>query len=160
MDKQRRRELKKLGSAQVKQQSEELRERINERNPFPVGHPNWVANLRSEYYLNREFRQNSTMVLRANEVLAFADIKTLGFVYGQDDRLSPRPGVYLQCVRCSDLVPTNCVHALRCSCESVVVDPVDRSYQADPSAHTVVELVGKGQIKPNAPAKPWWKFWE
>lgn len=62
MESSRRRELKKIGKQLVQENSEEMREQLAERNPWPVGHPNWVNNLQAEYASNRKYRKNTLRV--------------------------------------------------------------------------------------------------
>lgn len=159
MDKQRRRELKRLGAKQVAEESAAVRAKLYERNPFPVGHPNWVANLQAEYRLNRAYRQNRQNVVRVQDIQETAEVHSLGFRYEPGDRMVPHAGRYLQCTDCTDLVPTNCEVRLACSCGTIVVDPISRSYDAPAGKHAVVELLGKGPNRRRGESLPWWKFW-
>jgi len=158
MDKLRRRELKAEGKRLVAENSERIRQKLFERNPFPVGNENWVRNLQAEYKINRQYRKNSTEVLLETQVLANAEIKDLGFDF--EGCFVPHAGWYVLCKECRSLVPSFCSQTLGCSCGAVVVMPETKQVKLPPSQdYAVVELIGRGPIRASAPKRPWWQLW-
>jgi hypothetical protein len=134
-----------------------VREHLFERNPFPVGHPDWVRNLKAEYELNRAYRQNTTEVLSESKVLESAELKELGFDF--EHGFIPRAGWYVLCKSCRCLVPTNCAVTSGCQCDEVIVDPETKQVRLpDASGYAVVELTGRGPIRPSR-SRPWWRLW-
>ena len=145
METSRRRELKKIGKQLVQENSEEVREQLAKRNPWPVGHPNWVSNLQAEYKSNRKYRENALRVLSEATVKDDADIKFLGFNF--EDGFVPHAGSYILCRACRDLVPTACAHAMGCKCRAVVISPEARQVKLPTiDNYSVVELIGRGPI--------------
>ncbi|WP_150105093.1 hypothetical protein [Pseudogulbenkiania ferrooxidans] len=158
MDKQRRRELKAEGKRRVEEYSNQVHQRLAERNPFPVGDPNWVRNLQAEYKINREYRKNDSQVLLEAGVIQNSEIKILGFNF--DKGFMPHAGWYVLCENCRNLVPTKCACTLLCSCGAVAVMPETRQYLLPPSdKYKIVELIGRGPIRSPDSARQWWKFW-
>lgn len=158
MDKQRRRQLKAEGKRLVEESSARVRQQLFERNPFPVGDPNWVRNLQAEYKINRQYRKNTTEVLSELKARADAEIKVLGFNF--ENGFIPHAGWYVLCQNCRHLVPTKCAHALGCSCGAVVVVPETKQVQLPlPEMYSVVELIGRAPLRQPESKRPWWRLW-
>lgn len=158
MDKQRRRELKAEGKRLVEESSARVRQQLFERNPFPVGDPNWVHNLQAEYRINRQYRTNTTEVLSELKALEDAEIKVLGFDF--ESGFTPHAGWYVLCQTCRHLVPTKCAFALRCACGAVIVAPETKQVQLPlPQMYSVVELVGRGPLRQPESKRPRWRPW-
>jgi hypothetical protein len=145
MDSARRRDLKKIGKQLVHERSEEVRGRLAARNPWPVGHPNWVSNLQAEYQLNRKYRKNTLQVLNEASVRSDAEIKFLGLDF--EDGFIPHKGWYVLCHVCRELVPTACSYTMGCRCSAVAISPESKQVRL-PSLdkYSVIELVGRGPI--------------
>ena len=151
MDKERRRKLKAEGKRLVEENSKRVERELFERNPFHIGDPRWAKNVLSEYQINRTYRKNTEKVIPESEALGNAEIRDLGFDF--EAGLVRRKGWYIQCTRCRELVPVACVEDLICSCRSVWISPSKRSYSIQGGHYRVVELVGRGPIRPS---RPWW----
>ena len=148
MDSARRRDLKKIGKQLVQESSDEVREQLAARNPWPVGHPNWVSNFQTEYQLNRKYRKNTIQVLNEASVQTEAEIKFLGLDF--EDGFIPRKGWYILCHGCRELVPTACSYTMGCQCRAVAVSPEARQIRLPPlDRYSVVELVGRGPLSTN-----------
>lgn len=146
MENSRRRELKKISKQLGQENSEEVREQLVKRNPWPVGHPNWVSNLQAEYKANRKYRKNTLQILSEATVKDDADIKYLGFNF--ENGFVPHIGWYILCRTCRELVPTACSHAMGCKCRAVVISPEARQVKLPIiDNYSVVELIGRGPTK-------------
>lgn len=146
MDASRRRKLKKIGKQLVQGSSDEVRKQLAKRNPWPVGHPNWVANIQAEYKSNRKYRKNKLQVLSEAAVTEDADMKFQGFNF--EDGFVPHAGWYILCRVCRELVPTACAHAMGCKCRAVVISPEARQVKLPTTDnYSVVELIGRGPIR-------------
>lgn len=154
MDKKRRKELKNEGKRLVEEYSQRVRERLHRRNPFPVGDPNWVANLQAEYEINRHYRKNKLEVLREEVATENADLRVLDFKF--EENLFPRAGQYVLCHACRCLVPTACAHAMGCECRAVTISPEARhAVLPPPDLYSVVELIGRGPNRKQSYTFPW-----
>lgn len=121
------------------------REQLAKRNPWPVGHPNWVSNLQAEYASNRKYRKNTHQVLSEAAVIEDADMKFLGFNF--EDGFVPHAGWYILCRACRELVPTACAHTMGCRCRAVINSPEERQVKLPAiDNYSVVELIGRGPI--------------
>jgi hypothetical protein len=158
MEKQRRRELKAEGKRLVAEGSVRIRQQLFERNPFPIGDPNWVRNLQAEYKINRKYRKNSTEVLLETKALEDAEIKYLGFDF--ENGFIPHSGWYVLCKNCRNLVPSKCAYTLGCSCGAVIVLPETKQVKLPKTEHyAVVELIGHGPVSEPKSKRPWWQLW-
>lgn len=158
MDKNRKREFKKLGKALVEESSKELNQKLHERNPFPITDPRWAENLKEEYYKNRAYRQNKSEVLIEAEVVKDAYIEVVDADITEG--LVPSADWYLMCLKCRHIIPTTALCDLACSCGEIVIIPEIRFLQLPKREDfQIVKIIGKGSIRPVSGTKSWWKFW-
>lgn len=158
MDKAKRKALKARGKAIVEKQSAEARERLREENPFHYSDPRWAQNLKMTYPVNREYRANRSKVYSEDQVLEKAKLRDVGFHFDESFGFVPNRSWYVHCLTCRALIPTLADRELHCYCGAVGIWPEDKKV-ALPSRdkYTVVEIQGKGLIRPDKP-KRWWQF--
>lgn len=155
MDKQRKRELKKKGKALIEESSAEVRNRLNEENPFHYTDPRWVENYKEVYYKNKEYRLNTEKVIDELELGDKVRLKV--FEHKYDRFFIPRKGEYLRCNNCKSLVPTWATKPLACNCKAILVDLSSRKIVLPKNeAYSVVQIEALGSIRNK---KPWWKIW-
>lgn len=155
MDKERKRELKQKGKQLVEKNSERVRQRLHEENPFHYTDPRWVENYKKVHEKNKGFRQNTDHVIAAESLGETARLKVLGFKY--EGVLVPQRGIYIYCLTCNSLVPTWAEVPLHCRCGSIDLDlAAKKAALPSVAAYEVVKIEALGSIREG---KPWWRFW-
>jgi len=155
MDRERKRELKKKGKQLVDENSERVRQRLHDENPFHYTDPRWVENFKEVHARNKEFRLNTDHVIAVESLGEAVRLKTLGFKY--EGLLVPRKGIYIHCLTCNSLVPTWAEIPLLCRCGSVDIDLVNKkAVLPSGAAYEVVNIEALGSIRDK---NPWWRFW-
>ena len=145
MDKKRKRELKKLGKRLVEERSAEIRKALQQSNPLDVTDEGWADNYREAVLLEKEIKSNNALVIPASAI----DVHV---VLLNDPGCNPGrsriavPGIYVQCDRCKDLIPTVAGLVLSCQCGALVHGP---SPPGDDLTHLenrrFFKLLGKGK---------------
>jgi hypothetical protein len=149
MDEAEKRRLKKLGKNLVEQQSQDLRERLREANPAPVGSDEWATGYRAGVERERQLRAAPPDRLSAEDALR-------EFVLQPVEGEVPRevfgvPGRYRECPVCRDLLHSLPQHTISCACGNLLVD-IESLQVASRSIEPVrlVKLIGRAE--PGAPA--------
>lgn len=162
MDKERRRELKRLGKKIVAQRSAQVERALLRSNPLGIGDEGWAENYREVVKIERQLRVNTTEVIPASSV----GVRVVLLEYPECNPGRSRvavPGVYIQCAECRDMIPSVADLALRCRCGGLAHGP------SRPGADlgrfdelAFFKLLGKGRRRRTpemTDRKPWWKFW-
>ena len=166
MEAEERRRLKKLGKQRVEQESRELRERLAESNPAPVGSDEWARNYRQGTLKEKELRQQQPDIIYGSEV-------ERDFVVNPIDSVSHGvPTYYIQCVHCGDALHSCPTRQLNCSCGRVSVafgyNPTIITAESQSDVQWVT-LIGRGTAKLGFMdrdkshrrfTKRWWQFWK
>ncbi len=165
MDAAEKRRLKKLGKQRVEQQSRDLRQRLAESNPAPVGSDEWALNYKKGTLKEKELRQQQPDIIYGSEV-------ERDFVVNPIEPISHGvPTFYVQCVHCRDVLHSCPTRQIQCSCGRLSITPGERQTTMSAESQTDakwVRLIGRGTAKlgfadqntsPSRPTKRWWLFW-
>jgi hypothetical protein len=166
MDAAEKRRLKKLGKQRVEERSRELRNRLTESNPAPVGSDEWAQNYRQATLKGKELRQQQPDVIYASEIQR-------DFVVNP---IEPPPlGVptyYVRCVQCGDALHSCPTEHIKCSCGKLTITPGNGQTTIAAESRADVQwitLIGRGTAKlgfenqrtlARRSAKRWWQFWK
>jgi hypothetical protein len=166
MDAADKRRLKKLGKQRVEEKSRELRDRLAESNPAPVGSDEWVRHYRQATLKGKELRQEQPDVIYASEIQR-------DFVVNP---IEPAPiGVptyYVRCVQCGDALHSCPTEHITCSCGRLNITRSGGQTKITAESHADVQwvkLIARGTAKlgfENKRAlaarstKRWWQFWK
>jgi hypothetical protein len=146
VDKQRQRELKAKGKAEVERRSAELRAATLAANPARVTDENWATNYKRGTELERWLRAELP-VLHAEE---FAE----KFVaWDRQTTWTPAHGLYVQCELCGSavpsLVPRKLFYWQGCACGNIKYRMIlwwRWAKVQQPQAMSAVKLIGKGLV--------------
>jgi hypothetical protein len=143
MDKDEKRRLKKLGKQAVADRSRELRERLREANPAPIGSDAWAKNYLDGTLKVKALRADPPDRLAANELAE-------SFVPNPAHQDLPIelfgvPGCFWECLACNDVVNSLPREAVACHCGNIKIDLVQgvRSFEKKDRVR-LVTLIGKG----------------
>ena len=118
MDKERKRQLKKQGKAEVQRVSDALHKSLQEANPLPPGAPGWADSyklgIQREKWLKSEL-----------PVLHEPELSQLFSVRPYPNRgWLPHVGAYVQCQSCGSAIPCarkkRFFDRVRCRCKNIV----------------------------------------
>lgn len=150
MDKEEKRRLKKLGKKVVEEQSLELKRLMEAANPAPIGSDAWIR-------LFRDSGKRQRKIDAAQPDIIPADIATEEFVLHYVEP-SPHgvPTVYLECPRCRDLLHSEPLATVQCSCRGIELNlEMQRILVRSVDYPRWTTLIARGEPK----RKPWWRFW-
>jgi hypothetical protein len=165
MHAEEKRRLKKLGKQRVEQQSRELRERLVESNPAPVGSDEWARNYKQGTLKEKELRQQHPDIIYGAEV-------ERDFVVNPIEPISHGvPTHYIQCVRCCDVLHSCPTRDTKCSCGGIFIALSNGQTMITADSQSDIQwvkLIGKGtaelgsvdQKSSHTQYKPWWQFWK
>lgn len=162
MDKERKRQLKRLGKDLVEKQSASLNEARAQTNTAPFASDEHLRNEIEIRKAERRLRTEMPRVQRVEDALesyVFWPKPQPSTLDRGDDR------EYWHCTSCSHLVPSIAIPATRCACGNVytMYAPVTRS-TGDTFMKCTIQIRDRGaaelvQLLPKARTKRWWQFW-
>lgn len=139
MNSEEKRRLKKLGKELLEQRSQDIKERLREANPAPIGSDEWGRNYRVGILRERELRQDAPDRLTAS-------VATSRFVLNP---VVPAPSIgvptcYIECSRCGDLLHSVPRQTVECSCKGVRLDLEAKQVFLEPNVcFRWVRLIGR-----------------
>ena len=145
MDAERKRQLKKLGKAEVQRRSAELDAALRESNPAPIGSDEWAENYRVATLRERRLRRDLPVLHRKTLHERFVVIPL------DDPGGQGHLGRYLLCQNCGSAVPATVRRRwffwAGCACGNIRWRCVlfwRRGTVDDPDAAWPVKLIGRG----------------
>jgi hypothetical protein len=145
MDPSRKRELKKLGKAEVARRSAVLRAAMKDANPAALSDPSWEQNYKLGLSREKWLREKLPLLRREQ-------VETMFVVHPNGGAgWRPHVGGYALCERCGCASPTAIPKRLfywrSCACGNIkwrCVGPWRRVTVAHPELMHPVKLIGKG----------------
>ena len=100
MDRDRKKQLKKLGKAEVQRRSDELHAKLHEANPLDPGEPGWADNYKRGTERDRWLKKKLPTLHqpKLEKLFVVRAYDNAGWV--------PHKGGYLQCQICGSAVPS------------------------------------------------------
>lgn len=146
MDKERKRELKKQGKAEVSRTSAELRAALKVANPVEPGQPGWSENYKSGL-LKEKALVHDLPLMHADEVE-----RRFVVVPNGSAGWRPYPGSYVQCTICKSVSPSvvpqnRWFYWKNCECGNIKWRCLGSSRSATvqhPEKIQSVKLIGRG----------------
>lgn len=145
MDKQRRRELKALGKAEVARQSDEISAALREANPVGIEDPRWASNFRHGAQKERWLRNKLPFLDPGMLEELFVVRENRGQGWG------PHIGGYLLCTECGYAIPSalprRTLYWRSCGCGNIkwrMILGWRRCYVRSPEKLVPVKLIGRG----------------
>jgi len=117
MDAERKRQLKKLGKAEVQRQSAELRQALQQANPARPGSDGWAQGYKLGTQRERWLRKKLPTLHKEklNELFVVRPSAGAGWV--------PHRGGYVQCMDCGSALPSMCrrswFYFTGCQCRNI-----------------------------------------
>jgi hypothetical protein len=146
MDKERKKQLKKLGKAEVARQSAEIHSALKAANPAAFGDLAWAANytngIRRERWLKRRLPLLKSK--RLEELFVVVPNGSEGW--------QPTLGGYVRCLNCGSASPSSVpkrrfIYWARCECGNIswrCFGPFRRVNVKEPHQVLPVKLIGRG----------------
>jgi hypothetical protein len=145
MDSNRKRQLKKLGKAEVARKSAEIHSALKAANPLAPGEEGWSKNYKAGTLREKWLKKKLPLLHRARLEKLFVVVPN-GSAGWQ-----PTVGGYVQCLTCGSASPTVISRRLfywaRCECGNIswrIVGPWRRVSVQSPEQTFPVKLIGKG----------------
>jgi hypothetical protein len=146
MDAARRRELKRLGKAEVERRSAEVNAALALANPASAGSDEWARGYRDGVYRERWLK-------RKLPILHHRELQRLFVVQGTSDSgWTPYPGGYILCALCGSAVPSylpwRVFYWKACACGNIRWRQIlgwRRGRAEDPTNVVPISLIGRAK---------------